>query len=341
VRSRGANLVLLLLSLGGTLLCLEAATRWIPAKPPPVFFASRFNGTEPMNSQGFRDFEYPEEKGEKVFRILAVGDSFTFGVGVNFDDSYPKKLERLLNYHGREGEAVYQVLNLGHPRLSTPEEVQGLKRRLAQYRPDLVVLGYCLNDAEDWSDPEGVQRLRRQHLLEGYKPPAAGVAGFLHDHSALYRLVAGRMGNSLSFARQKDYYRALYREDARGWRRTREALSDLGRISAESRIPVVVMLFPLFSFGLSEQGYPFAEIHRRIAAAAAEADLSFLDLFHAYRNLNPLRLEAVPYQDPHPSAIGHAVAAERLLKFLLTNDLLPEDRDLKHLSPHAPPTPFR
>ena len=50
-----------------------------------------------INAAGFReDMEYPLPKTEEAFRIMAIGDSFTFGMGVDLENTYSKQLERLL-----------------------------------------------------------------------------------------------------------------------------------------------------------------------------------------------------------------------------------------------------
>ena len=51
-----------------------------------------------LNSLGYRDFEYSLERPNNTFRILVLGDSMTFGQGINkTSDTYPKQLEVLLN----------------------------------------------------------------------------------------------------------------------------------------------------------------------------------------------------------------------------------------------------
>ena len=51
-----------------------------------------------LNSLGYRDFEYSLERPKNTFRILMLGDSMTFGSGIDkMSDTYPKQLEVLLN----------------------------------------------------------------------------------------------------------------------------------------------------------------------------------------------------------------------------------------------------
>jgi hypothetical protein len=50
-----------------------------------------------INSQGFRDKEFSLSKPTNTIRILAMGDSWTYGWYVNLNDTWPKKLENLLN----------------------------------------------------------------------------------------------------------------------------------------------------------------------------------------------------------------------------------------------------
>jgi hypothetical protein len=48
------------------------------------------------NSAGFRDTEHDKVKAPGTFRILGLGDSFTYGVGALFEETY-RKLEEKLN----------------------------------------------------------------------------------------------------------------------------------------------------------------------------------------------------------------------------------------------------
>ena len=50
-----------------------------------------------INSHGFRDEETTHEKPKGTFRIALLGDSRTFGYGVNLDDHFSLMLERALS----------------------------------------------------------------------------------------------------------------------------------------------------------------------------------------------------------------------------------------------------
>jgi hypothetical protein len=103
---------------------------------------------------------------------------------------------------------------------------------------------------------------------------------------------------------------------------------------------VIVMIFPLFSFGLDDT-YPFSDIHRRLHEVLDTAQLSWIDLFDVYSGLDRNILEAVPFDDAHPSDTAHRIAAEVLWRHLISEGLVPSERDLEFPKKgRNVPTPF-
>src|SRR5262249_23248511 len=97
-----------------------------------------------INSLGFRDDEFAVDKQAGELRILAIGDSFTHGEGVQLADSWPQVLEREL---GRTHRGPVQVINAGFATgYNCPD---GYDKWLAsdglRFHPDLVIVGLCLN----------------------------------------------------------------------------------------------------------------------------------------------------------------------------------------------------
>jgi lysophospholipase L1-like esterase len=103
-----------------------------------------------INSEGLRDHEYPAVKDAKTFRILAIGDSFTLGLGVNSEESYPKVLETMLNGDSvNAGSKKYEVINAGVDGYGTDQEYLYLQELLQRYKPDMVIVGLYSNDVDD------------------------------------------------------------------------------------------------------------------------------------------------------------------------------------------------
>jgi lysophospholipase L1-like esterase len=156
------NLLLLLGSIFLCLLAFEVFFRvWDPPiakpgmyqihRPSPVFGwelvpgASGFGraGTYVhINGDGFRDTEHSVPKNASVFRIMVIGDSFTFGQGVNLEDTYSKYLERLINNKGMTSE----VINCGVIGYGMWQYLEVLRRKVIPYKPDLVILGIFIDD---------------------------------------------------------------------------------------------------------------------------------------------------------------------------------------------------
>jgi hypothetical protein len=81
----------------------------------------------------------------------------------------------------------------------------------------------------------------------------------------------------------------------------------------ERGVPFVVAIFPLFGNPLDD-GYPFPEIHTKVAQAAAEAGAKVVDLLPAYRGLRWDVLVVDGADDEHPNEIAHRIAATVLLR---------------------------
>ena len=100
----------------------------------------------PINSQGYRDLERAIPKPEGVRRAVCLGDSFTWGVSVLFDDAWPQRVERTLS---RERGERWEAVNLAEPGLNTVQEASRLASEGFAYEPDVVIVAYVLNDSED------------------------------------------------------------------------------------------------------------------------------------------------------------------------------------------------
>jgi len=131
------------------------------------------------NSLGMRGAEPLADRGPGDVRIVAIGDSLTFGMHVSAEEAWPGALQARLNSSELPelaGERRrYEVLNMGVSGYSTLDEALVVRWNAMALDPDLVIVGYYLNDAET----EPVQQLH-QHFR---KP-------LVWEHSALLRLFA-------------------------------------------------------------------------------------------------------------------------------------------------------
>ncbi len=311
---------LLLLGLGFGLLAAEALVRLLGARQEstgyaPVNTRRRWGG--PTNSRGYRDEERTLAKPAGTHRVLALGDSFAWGAGVEFEDAYPQRLERMLR---RRRHEPWEVVSLARPGMNTVEEAAQLAQEGLAYDPDLVLLGYCLNDSEDDSAAE-LRRARDWEELHEERQARRRPTGL--ERSALYRFVSGRLRATTETRQRIANYRSQYRDDYSGWVAGRRALEEMGRLCRLRRIPFVVVVFPLFGNALDE-GYPFVALHTAVDRAASASGARVVDLLPAYRGLRWDLLVVDGVNDEHPNEIAHRIAANVILSSL--DEVLPPAR---------------
>ena len=148
----------------------------IVEKDPWLFWQLKANTTAPLdqgrmtgfiaNGDHMRNPEVPVERGPNDFRLLALGDSVTFGWGVLYEEAYPTLLAELLR-EARPGREIF-VLNASCSGYSTHQGLEMLKRRGLKYRPDVVTIWLGWNDSVVWdgmTDAEHARLFAREHFL--------------------------------------------------------------------------------------------------------------------------------------------------------------------------------
>ena len=299
---------IILLSLVGVvfaLLALEAGLRLVMPRStalkeedrPEVYFG-------PQAQHPKQDFDYAANKPPHVWRLAVLGDSFTFGPEMQFDDTFPKRIERFLNLNQAELRA--EVLNLGMSGYSTAHEAQFVSQVLSRYHPDMLLLQITLNDLEKLPYREAKRPLKT--AIVKLKQLRARVKS-----SRLLSFILQRVINEVSQREFLSYYR-----DAFGAANNRalfeHSLAELKAACERNGTTFAAVVFPLFDLSLGRD-YPFKEYHQYIADALARLGIAKLDLLQRFRHMDAGRLQLAPGRDMHPNEIAHRIAAEAIMQW--------------------------
>ena len=117
------------------------------------------------NGQGLReDHPIPLQKPSQEFRVLFLGDSCTFGYGLEPSEGYVDVAEKLLQQ--RLGERPVECINAGVPGYTLFQGWQYWSTDGQHLKPDLVVVCFGGNDMSSWDDKTDLQhhqQFKRQH----------------------------------------------------------------------------------------------------------------------------------------------------------------------------------
>jgi lysophospholipase L1-like esterase len=125
--------------------------------------------TVSTNELGFRSPPLQQTKSGGGIRILALGDSTTFGLGVEQEESWPGRLQEILD----PGRTAIEVINAGICGYSSVQGLVFLRDKCLALSPDVVIVTFSWNDSQYWG---GVSDLERVHLAEHMDP------GFAKGH---------------------------------------------------------------------------------------------------------------------------------------------------------------
>lgn len=239
-----------------------------------------------------------------VHRIMALGDSFTDGVGVFAKDTWPAQLDTTL------GDRV-EVVNCGKAASFTSHTAKRYLSHRDRHRPKTVIYAFVLNDVPLNHAPPAdgtdiaFQFPNRQRYAEAVMD--APFWGPLARQSALVRLVRERLANRTIHQRTMRFYEDTYApENQEAFRTAMDLIAAMNELVTDGGGHFLVVLWPLLE---SLDHYPFAAIHERLQTALESRGIAHLDLLPSFADRDAAALHVHP-TDHHPNEVAHTHAAQ-------------------------------
>lgn len=285
-----------------------------------------------LNALGFRDSEIPARASSKDIRIVVLGDSFTWGYGLDSEETYPKVAERLVQQEYPEHQI--QIVNTSKPGLTTKQQLELLKLHYDFLDPDLIVIGFCFNDVlldhkYDWIEQGRKKYQKDNRFLFGIAETFAKF-GFQHLGQRVFTAInAYADRNELQPSWITPLQRA-YNINSQEWKEFENALEEIKQISDQEGLAAPI--FSVLNNGASHSAPPnfdqptpalkqFMNWWDMASKLAKNKGYTTYDHIEEIKtNLNGQYL-GVNALDWHPSSNLHEVFGAKLAKFILRLNL--------------------
>jgi len=259
----------------------------------------RGSGGYKVNSLGIFDRERTIEKKASEFRIIALGDSITGGGGM----TYVKFIEDAL----KDKTGHIEIWNCGVPGYNTAQELAFLQQRCINFKPDLVLLQFCLNDFQ--VTPVVIKDKGRPVVYWPRNDAAGFINPLLFKYSYLYRRIIFFL-----------YFRENFDEKEKCYRIVKESLTRMRDLLAERGVSFFVAVFPYMKDPYNEQDNTRYAYIREIIR---DLHITSLDLTPTFLNAKVTVGELSIGDGLHPNVKGHELAANVILKEMFKRNLLP------------------
>jgi len=258
-----------------------------------------------INSHGTRGIEFQTVKPPNTIRLLCLGDSRTFGWGLNQSETYSGVLERLLQQHVGNVKKI-EAINAGVNAWSYAQMHACFRDTALNYQPDFVVLGGAnlWTQFSEKNSPEFVKKFMARVRLKN----------FLRRFAIYHFVVEVKLKEVYERYRTKfipvDPDRdALFKEQQQKDPDAffRDSIEGLCRLAVEKRVKPVLLYIPtlddLNSTNVNRDLKAKIEVSRKLNLPLIDLTL---DLAPGGKSLY---LDADPV---HLNAVGNKIIAQRL-----------------------------
>jgi len=295
-----------------------------PGHRPPVFRVI-------TNSRGFAGEDFPDVKEDGTLRIVCLGNSSTFGWGVQPDSCYARILEKIVRTGiGKDVE----VINAGIPGYSSLQGLALFEREIAGLCPDVITISFGANDCHLTSRGDAEIMKEREGSI--------GALQEFMSHFAIYRtlryfIISSRIKNDITLTGSLTRHRVnpatflnAMRNLVSSGRKTGAAVILVGifpnsdrwdpyrkglvNVSLDCGVPLLDTGELFEEFLLNDEGIDETELsHMR-----ATLNMYGEGILERHPDIC-LRLDMV-----HPTPLGHILIARSISGLILT-ELRPED----------------
>lgn len=245
---------------------------------------SRFGSEYTINSDSLNDrYEYSVKKNRNVFRIVAIGDSYTYGLYVNTEYNWPEKLEDKLSdfSHICNNKARFEVINLGVQGYDVAYSTYRYFKRGAKYDPDLLI--WLLVDP--LRDTEKIGEIS-ESLRDNAKNP-----------------------NSEDWIAKAHEIQRKYFKEPKQTEKELDYLNDFLNITANNSKEILFIMLPHTS------NYWRGKILKKLTLSNKVRYFILRDIFSLNGSFLP--------EDMHPNEKGHQIIAEDVYNYLVSKKLIP------------------
>jgi len=276
------------------------------------------------NAMGFRDGDHDLKKEPGTFRILGLGDSFIYGQGARYTDTFLYRLEK--KFADRAGKhPKVEVIKMGMPAFSPEPERILLERYGTRYDPDLIIVGFVPNDIIDtFRGMDSIRLTPEGYLVTKEGAEMGGIAVSLYKHSHLARILL-RKYVSFKLTDMQDHspikWVDIFKDDGYhedDWKKVENEYDKMITIAKRRGAKIVFMHIPQAGPWFESHSYPAI----RLSRFCRERGVDFIDVMPEFRKAFEKTTLYWDY-DGHCNKRGYALMTEIVYGELLKNNLVP------------------
>jgi len=270
----------------------EPPANFVEVVPEEITFS---DAKYTLNSDTLNErFNYSIQKESSAFRIITLGDSFTFGMFVNTQDNWTEQLENLLNTNIKCRKIKkFEIINLANYGYDIQHSLERYRIRGQKYNPDLIL--WFLKD-DDFEQINEIMRIHEKKYLAEMKE-----SGEFED------LMRGGNGYPPNIKMHRDMKSYINKVG-------QNKILDL----QENYLKSLNEYFhgSLIIFTLPNTQNQFKEKMQEFAYSRPNTHF-FDDISNIYELNNAV------FPDGHPNVNGHQIIAKDLFNYLTENKLIP------------------
>jgi len=244
------------------------------------------------NSDGYRGTALAPAGAKR--RVLALGDSVTFGLGVADAQSWPRQLQDKLN--AASGTDAWEVVNMGTPGYAALQGLRTLDKYGLSLAPDVVIACFGQNDFDTWGPQTDLERARAEaeNIHVEQRSPS--------DLFVLARRAVQGVQESMVDPNAPKQPR-LTREEFQ------QTLEEIRKLCVANNLPLLLLRWPQEGQVLEKRPEPM-HYEDIILGFSGQPGVTVADLYSAFvARSEPLYIDPV-----HGNAAGCATAAEALVE---------------------------